>query len=231
MIDIPKDIPNKQDFPQVKKLDRQIIRAAVLLGLDNQSAFALYHAEYIDGRGKLNDAGKRECSHFWSYGKNREYREAYEKTVDEFFNGGRRKHVETDIDDTRIEGALKKLLNQAIGLLDSGDNLDPDSVKTIVEVFRKMNLLRDEQEQEIKPLRFLPSRCGECRYKAFVESSVLEGQAIDECQYCKALKVAKDNGYRYDPCTNLDIPEDVVKRLEEKNNVSTLDILNGKIEN
>lgn len=179
MIDIPKDIPNKQDFPQVKKLDRQIIRTAVLLGLDNQSAFALYHAEYIDGRGKLNDAGKRECSHFWSYGKNREYREAYEKCVDEFFNGGRRKHVETDIDDTRIEGALKKLLNQAIGLLDSGDNLDPDSVKTIVEVFRKMNLLKDEEEVQERPRRYLPETCSACRYKQFIDENVKLGNIVE----------------------------------------------------
>lgn len=230
---IPTEVKDKSAFPQIKKLDRQIIAAAVLMGLNNQDAFRLFHPEYADMRGGLNEAGKQDSKHFWGYGKTKDYREQYEKELAEFL--GRKqtsRNVDTEIDDNRIEGALKKLLNQTIGLLDNGDNLDPDSVKTIVEVFRKMNLLKDEVEQEIKPVRVLPTRCkSECRYRLFVETAKLEKQICDDCDYCKARKFAEEHGFVYDPCTVLDLPEDVIAEIDSHNDVKLLDILDGKVEN
>lgn len=234
MIDIPKDIPNKQDFPQVKKLDRQIIRAAVLLGLDNQSAFALYHAEYIDGRGKLNDAGKRECSHFWSYGKNREYRDAYEKYIEEFINGGNKNNGDEskEIDDKRKDKALKSLLSRAMSLVEGGMELDAEGLKTVSDIFKRLNLIKEDVEQEIKPLRFLPEVCSRCRMKVAVESMVLNGEMLDMCAYCKCRSIAEDNGYQFNNGKDLlDIPKEVIADLEGKNSIKLVDILDGKIEN
>lgn len=233
MIDIPKDIPNKADFPQVKKLDRQIICAAVLLNLPNQEAFKLYHPEYLDSSGKgLNDAGKRASSMFWQYGKVKDYREQYEKVVEEFFNARNKKTTKQskEVTDEEKVAALNSIVRYVVDNSIDIEKLEDPTI--LLKTADKVKLFDQIGAQEIKPIRVLPARCkSECRYRLFCESMVLEGQAIDECQYCKALKVAKDNGYKYDPRTNLDIPEDVVKRLEEKNNVSTLDILNGKIEN
>ena len=53
---------------------------------------------------------------------------------------------------------------------------------------------------------------------------------IDECQYCKALVYANENGYKDDATKRLDIPKEVLD-AEAENTVSTLDILNGKIDN
>lgn len=230
---IPLEIKDKSAFPQLKKVDRQIVCAAVLLRLSNQDAFKLYHPEFLTADGKLNDAGKKASTMFWNYGKVRDYREQYEKELAEFL--GRKqtsRSVDADIDDNRIEGALKKLLNQTIGLLDNGDNLDPDSVKTIVEVFRKMNLLKDEVEQEVKPVRVLPTRCkAECRYRLFVETAKIEGQICDDCDYCKARKFAEEKGFVFDPCTVLDLPDELITEIDSHNDVRLRDILDGKIDN
>lgn len=221
-IDIPLKPKNDDEFTTLKKGDKEIIVYAVLCQADNQTAFVRFHPEYAIQVGKttskyaLSELGKRECKNFWSYPKNRAYREAYEATLAEFL--GRKqtsRNVDAEIDDNRIEGALKKLLNQTIGLLDNGDNLDPDSVKTIVEVFRKMNLLKDEVEQQEAPRRYLPCRCSECLYKSFVESHVETGEVENTCLRCKALKVAHEQGFRYDP-TNLLEP---IKESENESNI------------
>ena len=239
MIDIPLKAKNDDEFTTLKKGEKEIIIYAVLCNVDNQTAFLRYNPHYAISVGKtspkyaLSDLGKRECKNFWSYPKVRAYRESYENTLAEFL--GRKqtsRNVDTDIDDNRIEGALKKLLNHTIGLLDNGDNLDPDSVKTIVEVFRKMNLLKDEVERVAPPVRVLMARCkSECRYRKFCETAKIEGMIIDDCDYCKARKFAEEHGFIYDPCTVLDLPEDVITEIDSHNDVKLLDILDGKVEN
>ncbi len=234
-LNIPQRASNEKDFSQLSALDKKIIAYAVLCQTTNEEAFMRFHPEYIrpDGKG-MNDSGRQDSKLFWNYGKNREYRQAYETTLQEFLDGKQTDAAgaEGAIDDARIECALKKLLSQTIGLLDRGDSLDPDSVKTIVEVFRKMNLLKDDVEKEIRPLRFLPERCSSCRYRIGVESAVLNGEMIDMCQCCKARKIAEANGYRFNDGKDLlEIPENVLADLAAKNDVNTLDIINGKIVN
>lgn len=231
-VNIPQQLSDISGYPQLKKTDRRVIAAAVLMSLSNQEAFGLFHPEFIDGSGKLNDSGKKASSQFWNYGKVRDYREAYEKEIDDFFGKTAKKKVATDkIDDEKIDKALKKLLNHAIALLDDGENLDPDSVKTIVEVFKKMNLLKEEAEQEIRPLRYLPERCFQrCRYRLFVETAVKKGEIINECDYCRAFRYAKEQGFSGDSTNILDLPKEVLE-AEPENTVSTLDILAGKVDN
>lgn len=235
---IPTRPENDSDFPVNKdssyglqtKRDKDCIVYAVAFGIPNDVAFARFHPEYVS-EGKLNEEGIDHCKQFFKYARNREFADAYRETL--------KKSLALEVSDTvelsdsRKEKALKILLDKTIRLVEGGAELDPDTLKTVSEVFKKVGLLKDDVEQDIHPLRFLPVRCfGDgCRYRLFVESMVLEGSAIDECQYCKALKFAQDNGFRYNPQSNLDIPEDVVKRLEGKNNVNLLDIINGKIEN
>ena len=239
MIDIPLKAKNDEEFTTLKRGEKEIIVYAVLCNVDNQTAFLRYNPHYAISVGKtspkyaLSDIGKRECKNFWSYPKVRAYRESYENTLAEFL--GRKqtsRNVDTDIDDNRIEGALKKLLNHTIGLLDNGDNLDPDSVKTIVEVFRKMNLLKDEVERVAPPVRVLMARCSECRMRITVESMVLNGQMLDMCAYCKCRKIAEEHGYRFNDGKDLlEIPQEIIADLESKNDVKLLDILDGKVEN
>lgn len=175
-IDLPLEIADKTAFPQVKRVDRQIIRAAVLLRLDNQTAYALYHPELLDGAGKLGSAGKTECRNFWSYGKNREYREAYERTLAEFL-GARKSATAGDlaIDDTRKDRALRSLLNQAMQMVEGGAELDADTLKTVTEIFRKLGILKDEVEVQEAPRRYLPATCSACEYKRFIDEQVALG--------------------------------------------------------
>lgn len=220
---------NNDDFKQ-SKLEKDILVFPLLYGSSNAIAYALFHPELCDRNGKLNKAGQRECRMFFSHPNNIAYMDAMRAHLEALTKGG--KVVKSDtIDDTRKDNALKSLLNQAMSLVEKGEDLDAESLKTISEIFKKVGLLKDDVEQETRPVRFLPERCfSSCRYRLFVENAVKGGSVIDECQYCKALAYATENGYKDDSTKRLDIPKDVLD-AEPENTVNTLDILSGKIEN
>lgn len=220
---------NNDDFKQ-SKLEKDILVFPLLYGCSNSTAYALFHPELCDRNGKLNNAGQRECRMFFSHPNNIAYMEAMREHLDGLVKGVKITTSGT-IDDTRKDNALKSLLNQAMLLVEKGEDLDAESLKTISEIFKKVGLLKDDVEQEIRPVRFLPERCfSSCRYRLFVENAVKGGSVIDECQYCKALTYATENGYRDDSTKRLDIPKEVLD-AELENTVKTLDILSGKVEN
>jgi len=200
MINIPLESTNKDEFP-LKKAERMIVAYAVLFGADNQTAFMRFHPEFTNDGKTLNQAGKVASRQFWSWGKVKDYRDSYIKTVQEFLNGKKSavKSEAVSIDDSRKDRALKSLLNQAMSMVEGGADLDADTLKTITEIFKKLNILKDEVEQQEKPRRYLPVRCGECDYRSFVESYVEKGEIENTCLRCKALAIAEEHGFHYDP--------------------------------
>lgn len=229
---MPKRPVNDVQFISIKANDRDCLSYAVAFSVPNERAFSLFHPEFLDEQGKLTKVGKSQSKQFFAYAKHRSYMDEYRATLQKSLGKCERVELADDgIDDTRKDKVLKQLLSQAMSLVESGEGLDPDTMKTVVEVFRKLNILKDDVETEIRPLRFLPERCFQgCRYRLFVENAVKGGSVIDECQYCKALVYANENGYKDDATKRLDIPKEVLD-AEAENTVSTLDILNGKIDN
>lgn len=218
----------------IKANDRDCLSYTVAFNVPNERAFALFHPEFLDEQGKLTKVGKTQCRQFFSYARNKEYADAYRNTLESFFEKGRMvaANISSDINDSRKDKVLKQLLGQAMSLVEGGEGLDPDTMKTVVEVFRKLGILKDEVEEEIKPLRFLPERCSSCRANIFVQSAVSNGQILDMCAYCKCRKTAEEHGYRFNDGKDLlDIPKEIIDDLEAKNNVKLEDIINGKCPN
>lgn len=198
---IPKRPVNDVQFMSIKANDRDCLSYAVAFNAPNERAFALFHPEFLDEQGRLTKVGKTQCRQFFSYARNKEYADAYRNTLESFFNKGHTvaDNIASDIDDSRKDKVLKQLLGQAMSLVEGGEGLDPDTMKTVVEVFRKLGILKDEVEEQERPRRYLPCRCGECDYRSFVESYVETGQIENSCLRCKALDIAKEHGFHYDP--------------------------------
>lgn len=213
--------------------DKDILEYSAVFNVPNNEAFLLFNPQFITADGKLNNEGKRRCRDFFSYTKNREYKEAYTELLKGIVGGQRQESREknNEIDDSRKDNALKSLLNQAMSLVERGEDLDPDTLKVIAEIYKKIGILKEEVEQEVRPVRFLPERCfSGCRYRLFIENAVKGGAVIDECQYCKALAYATENGYKDDATKRLDIPKEILD-AEPENTIKTLDILSGKVDN
>lgn len=203
-------IPNRPipDESKIPASDKDLLSYAIAFAIPNQKAFALWHPEFLDSSGKLNKTGRAACTQFFNYAKNREYADCYAAYLKEFLNGGNDKsetHL-IEVDESRKDKALKSLLNQAMSMVESGDTLDPDTLKVLTEIFKKLGILKDEVEEQEAPRRYLPERCGACAYRSFVESHVESGEIENACLRCKALKVAQENGFVYDEKTLLEQP-------------------------
>lgn len=189
---------NNDEFKQTKA-EKDMMSYVVLYGCSNVTAYGLFNRHLLDNSGKLNKAGQSECRMFFSHPNNIAYMEAMRAHLEALTKGTVKVVSNDTINDSRKDNALKNLLNQAMSLVERGEDLDADSLKTISEIFKKVGLLKDEVEVQESPRRYIPCRCGECDYRSFVESYVETGQIENSCLRCKALDLAKEHGFRYDP--------------------------------
>lgn len=231
-------LPNRPnpDTSKIPASDKDLLSYAIAFAIPNQKAFALWHPEFLDSSGKLNKTGRAACTQFFNYSKNREYADSYAAYLKAFLSkkeSGVKSETSAIIDDARKDNARVALYNKVIRLIEGDDELDPDTLKIAVDMAKKLSIVADDtEEQVIKPIRVIPSRCKtECRYRAFVETQVLEGRIFDDCFYCRARAYAEERGFKYDPCKLLDVPQDVIDELDSKNDVKLEQILQGKIEN
>lgn len=237
MAETDRLIPNRPnpDESKIPARDKDLLSYSIAFNVPNQKAFALWHPEFLDSSGKLNKTGRTACTQFFNYSKNREYADSYAAYLKEFLSKKEQPKSETSaiIDDARKDNARVALYNKVIRLIEGDDELDPDTLKIAVDMAKKLSIVADDaEEQVIKPIRVLPSRCGECRYRIGVESMVLNGQILDVCQWCKARSCAEEHGYRFNDGKDLlEIPKEIIDELESKNNVKMEDILSGRIEN
>lgn len=237
MAETERLLPNRPnpDTSKIPASDKDMIAYMVAFNTPNQKAFALWHPEFLDSSGKLNKTGRAACTQFFNYSKNREYADSYAAYLKAFLSkkdSGAKSETSAIIDDARKDNARVALYNKVIRLIEGDDELDPDTLKIAVDMAKKLSIVADDVEnQEVKPVRFLPERCfSGCRYRLFVENAVKGGAVIDECQFCKALAYANENGYKDDSTNRLDIPKDLLD-AEPENTIKTLDILSGKVEN
>lgn len=185
-------------FAGIRAGDKDCLSVSVAFGWANEKVYAMFHPEFIGENGRLTKTGKTQCAQFFAYAKHREYMDAYRETIAKSGGIGVGSE-EMTLDDSRKEKALKSLFNQAIGLVEGKGTLDADTLKVATEIFKKIGLLKDDDMSVEAPRRYLPARCGECVYKSFVEGHMETGEIENECLRCRALKLAQENGFRYDP--------------------------------
>ena len=198
---------NNDDFKQTKA-EKDMMSYAVLYGCSNSAAYALFNRHLLDKNGKLNKAGQSECRMFFSHPNNIAYMDAMRAHLEALTKGTVKTLSADAINDSRKDNALKSLLNQAMSLVEKGEDLDAESLKTISEIFKKLGILKDEVEEQEAPRRYLPERCGACAYRCFVESHVDSGEIINECDFCRTRRFAEENGWRFDATKNLDLPKE-----------------------
>lgn len=235
---LPLRPSNVKDF-KIDKRAMDCLTYTVITGCRNATAFGIFYPEYTSGEGckesdvfKLSDLGQRCCNQFFTKDDKKNYQASYRATLKAFLEGrGTARISDESISEDRKDNALKSLFNQAISLVERGVELDADTLKSITDIFRKLNILKEDVETEIRPLRFLPQRCSSCRMRIFVESAIADGSVLDMCSFCKCRKVAEENGYKFDEKDLLDIPKEIMEQIEAKNNMSVSDIISGKVTN
>lgn len=221
---IPLRPTNDKDFAMEPRL-KDTLTYSVLFSASRKSSLMKFYPHFIANRtnGKtfsLNERGEDFLRQMENSSDTMKYLESYRRTLEDFLNG---KNVQIaqaepqpepanttvdEISDSRKDNALANLLDRAMSLVETNSDLDPDTLKTCTEIFKRLNILKEAQEEEEKPRRYLPARCySECQYRLFCEKAIENGEIENECQYCKALAIAQEHGYKYDPTTILSIPQ------------------------
>lgn len=209
MAETERLIPNRPipDESKIPASDKDMIAYMVAFNIPNQKAFALWHPEFLDSSGKLSKTGRAACTQFFNYAKNREYADAYKRTLAEFLE---RKDNGTPGDEIEINESTKKarvqdMLGRLIKMAKANPD-DPDLVKLEGEIYKKIGWFDESTEAQEAPRRYLPERCSACAYRSFVESNVEGGKIINECDFCRTRRFAEENGWHFDPTKNLDLP-------------------------
>lgn len=210
---LPLRPSNEKDF-KIDKRAMDCLTYAVITGCRNATAFGIFYPEYTSGEGckesdvfKLSDLGQRCCNQFFTKDDNKNYQASYRATLKAFLEGrGTARISDESISEDRKDNALKSLFNQAISLVERGVELDADTLKDITDIFRKLNILKEDVVEQEAPRRYLPCKCQECMYRSFVEGHVESGDIISECDFCRTRKFAEENGWHFDPTKNLDLP-------------------------
>lgn len=215
-------IPNRPtpDESKIPAADKDLIVYTVAFGAPNQKAFALWHPEFLDSAGKLSKAGRAACTQFFNYSKNREYADSYTSYLKAFLGKrerGAKSETSGEIDDARRDKARIALYNKVLRLIEGDDDLDPDTLKIAVDMAKKLSIVADEVEVEEEPRRYLPVLCGECVYCSCIESYVKTGQIENVCLRCKALDIAKEQGFHYDPTKLLNIDNNETNNQNNEN--------------
>ncbi|MDE5887381.1 MAG: hypothetical protein K2H46_07335 [Muribaculaceae bacterium] len=219
-------------FAGIRAGDKDCLSVSVTFGWPNEKVYAMFHPEFIGENGRLTKTGKTQCAQFFAYAKHREYMDAYRETLAKSGGGRSDSGEELAIDDGRKDKALQSYFNNILKLLNKDEELDPDTLKVVTEILKKIGWLKEDGERIVAPVRILPALCKkECRYRKFVETAKMEGDLIDDCDYCKARGFAEEHGFVYDPCTVLDLPEEVIKEIDSHNDIKLLDILDGRVNN
>lgn len=218
-------IPNRPDPDKhtIPAVDKDLIVYAVSLGIPNDVAFLRFHPEYAGADGGLTIQGKKRSKDFWQYAKNRNFKDDYTKFLKDWLSGKGGTDNDDDgiaeISEDKKRTTITKMLNQLVKLIGSGD-LTGEDLKTYSEIMKKVGWLKDEVEQEEPPRRYLPAWCySECQYRLFVETNIENGSIVNECDYCRTRRFAEENGWRFDPTKNLELPEELTNQNTDNGNV------------
>jgi len=173
---------------------------------------------------------KLATSQFFASTSARDFLTAYKDTLEGADNSDLEGAGEQDRE-KRAGEAVQKFTDKIVDKM-GGDFETVDEMDAIAKLADRVGVLDDKEKVEMRPVRVLPTRCkSECRYRLLVEGMKSEGKIFDDCDYCKAKRYAEEHGFKYDPCTVLDVPQDVIDEIDSKNNVRLEDIIRQKVEN
>lgn len=180
---------NDKDF----KLDRRskdCLVSMVVLKYNKSEAFARFFPEYTSGDGiresdlfKLTDTGKKYCNMFFDSDDAKNYLASYKATLKSFLedrNAEALTEEATTLSEDRIDSSLNTLIMQAVKRIERGGELDNDTFKLFMELFKKLGRFSEDTEVVEAPRRYLPTRCNFCDYKRFIDEQVELGNIIKD---------------------------------------------------
>lgn len=174
----------------------------VISGCKREDAYMMFVRPDLRNSPKLK---KEYANQFFSSADARNFVSDYKKTL-ECAEDSSGPEITDEDREKRKRMAQKNVEDKTIDIM-LGELETVEKLDAVVRVADRIGTLAEKTAVSEAPRRYLPVRCSECAYKSFVDKYVESGDIVNDCMYCRALKIAEDHGFMYDPKNMLDIPE------------------------
>lgn len=142
----------------------------------------------------------------------KEYVRQRRKQLEDFFFDGSSDGDDSESPDVSMEEAQKAIYSKVSSELVRGlkDGTINYKSSAIIEKFmqKALDFTADKVEAPEPPRIYLPENCLNCRYRIACESE----DVVDDCKWCKYRKSCNERGEVYDQKTQLDIPDEEMKK-------------------
>lgn len=202
--------PNKgNDYGELSEEEMDCLTWYVITGKDKLACYLTFVRPDMRRAQKQN--AEKWSNQFYAVADVRNYIKDYTDTLNEFLNPKvERRELTAEDREKRKESAIQAFTDNVIDSVENSEKTtDVETLTGQANLLNKVGLLKDAEEKTESPRRYIPELCrAQCRYRLFMETAIEKGDIIDECQYCRALEIAKEHGFVYDPTKLLNIPQD-----------------------
>lgn len=127
---------------------------------------------------KQKDA-KSVCDEWWSQPKVKQFIKDYKFVLSESLNTKKKVSAIRDREKEADE-ALNTFKDNVISAVNQEGITDVDSLSSQAQLLNRIGMLKEEEEVQVAPVRYLPASCSTCRYKQFIDEQVALGNIVDE---------------------------------------------------
>ena len=158
----PKGIYN-----QLTPNEQDCLTWLVLSGRSKLECFV----EFVRPDLEKSPQAKAYAEQFFAVADTRNYLKDYGETIKEFLTPKKKERVDGINREKRAEAALETFKDNVIDALEE-DATDVDILKDKAQLAKTVGLLKEEEMTQRPPIRVLPARCAECKYKIFIDEQV-----------------------------------------------------------
>lgn len=157
----------KGEYKQLMENECDALTWLVLSGRSKLECFIEFVRPDLAG----SPQAKAYSEQFFAVADTRNYLKDYEETIKEFLTPKKKERTESVSREKRAESALESFKDNVIDALEENAT-DVDVLKDKAQLAKTVGLLKEEEITQKPPIRVLPTRCCECKYKIFIDEQV-----------------------------------------------------------
>lgn len=122
---------------------------------------------------------QEESDEWWKQANVKRYIAEYNQTLEEYFSPQSKRNVARDRE-KEAEEALITFRDNVISAVNNPDVTDVETLTDQATLLNRIGMLKEEEEVQVAPVRYLPVSCSTCRYKQFIDEQIKEGNIVED---------------------------------------------------
>lgn len=130
-----------------------------------------------EAKNQIKSKRKEACDAWWSQPNVKQFIKDYRQALEDANNPQKKvvRDKEKEADD-----ALNTFRDNVIKAVNTEGITDVETLADQATLLNRIGMLKDEEEVQVGPIRYLPTRCDECRYKKFIDEQIKLGNIVED---------------------------------------------------